>query len=141
MQRTAGQADIAPGLTPHTTFQLHSSAVGASTDKEEVAAADGSTEGRIHPMKISSACSCVSVCPRNLAMGPTSGSRGRSALCPRQLCFCRLHSEKASNSGDSCDTMQRYEHTWLGFKIRKWCGLGSGKRKGEGVQAHAKRQR
>ena len=44
-------------------------------------------------------------------MGGGSGSAGISALLPRQLCFCRMHSEKSSSSCDSCDTMQRYEHT------------------------------
>lgn len=62
-------------------------------------------------MKRASARSCVRGCPLWLAMGGGSGREGISALLPRQLCFCRMHSEKSSSSCDSCDTMHRYEHT------------------------------
>lgn len=64
-----------------------------------------------HPMKRLSASSWVRPSPRKAVMGGGSGREGISALLPRQLCFCRMHSEKSSSSCDSCDTMQRYEHT------------------------------
>lgn len=63
------------------------------------------------PINRLSASSCVRSSPLKEVMGGGSGRAGISALLPRQLCFWRMHREKSSSSCDSCDTMQRYEHT------------------------------
>jgi len=42
-----------------------------------------------------------------------AGAGARTSL-PRQLCFCRMQSEKSCSSADSCDTMHRYAHTCRG---------------------------
>ncbi len=69
------------------------------------------------PMNRLSASSCVRSFPQKEVMGGGSGRAGISALLPRQLCFWRMHSEKSSSSCDSCDTMQRYEHTWISMYL------------------------
>ena len=78
-----------------------------ATNKEVCTSASAPSQ----PMKRASAVSCVSGQPWKAAMGGGSGSRGISALLPRQLWRCRMHREKSSNSCDSCDTMHLYEHT------------------------------
>ena len=49
------------------------------------------------PCMMRSAASCVSGSPRNVVMGSTSGSAGRTASFPRQLFLCNMHRAKSWN--------------------------------------------
>ncbi len=57
------------------------------------------------PMNSCSADSWVRGCPRKEVMGWGEGREGICTFRPRQLCFCRMQRENASNWAVSCEAM------------------------------------